>query len=88
MKIYYICDRRNKQERCTRTGCNTLCRHTKDRAHQMHRNKKERYFVIYPDIRALVEYETLREMQEEAELVKAEYNGHAAYYVPQCPAQR
>lgn len=77
MKAFYICD---KKRGCRNCGEHNACKHTADAKHAKNKDKRERYFVIFPNMRDMVEVETLQEMEEQAEAVRAAINSGQCYF--------
>lgn len=78
MKAFYICDKKRGCRSCGEPW--NECRHTADAKHAKNKDKRERYFVIYPNSRHMGECETLQEMEEKAEAVRAAINSGQCYF--------
>lgn len=78
MKAVYICDGKR--------GCKTCgsvwndCRHTTSAKHAKNKDKRERYFVIYPNSQCMTEVETLQEMESKAQEIRATINTGECFY--------
>ena len=77
MKVFYICD---KKRGCRNCGEHNECKYTADAKHAKNKNKRERYFVIYPNGRYMAEVETLQEMKNKAREIRAAINTGEFYY--------
>lgn len=77
MKAFYICDRKRG---CRNCGEHNACKHTADAKHAKNKNKRERYFVIYPNGHNMAEVETLQEMESKAQEIRAAINTGEFYY--------
>lgn len=78
MKAIYICDGKRGCKTCN-TPWNE-CRHTTDPKHAKYKNKRERYFVIYPNSQSMAEVETLQEMENKAQEIKTAINTGGCYF--------
>ena len=78
MKAFYICDKKRGCRSCGEPW--NECKHTADAKHAKNKDKRERYFVIFPNIRDMVEVETLQEMEETAETVRTAINSGIGYF--------
>lgn len=76
MKAYYICDK----AKGTCRNCGNPCTMTADPKHARNKNKRERYFVIYPNGHYMAEVETLQEMKNKAQEIRAAINTGEFYY--------
>lgn len=78
MKAFYICDKKRGCRSCGEPW--NECKHTADAKHAKNKDKRERYFVIYPNMQDMEEVETLQEMEEKAEAVRAAINSGQCYF--------
>ena len=78
MKAFYICDKKRGCRSCGEPW--NECRHTADAKHAKNKDKRERYFVIYPNVRCLTEVETLEQMEQEAQTIIKRINSGDCYY--------
>lgn len=78
MKAFFICDKKRGCRSCGEPW--NECKHTADAKHAKNKDKRERYFVIYPNMQDMEELETLQEMEEKAEAVRAAINSGQCYF--------
>ena len=78
MKAIYICDGKRGCKTCN-SGWNE-CKHTTDAKHAKNKDKRERYFVIYPNSQSMTEVETLQEMESKAQEIREAINTGKCYF--------